>query len=181
MSAIRTKRLSGIAATAAEDEDTIMKNFQRYAQNTIYEIERLEVNYKQHPYPGKKVLSSGKALMQSVVQIQSALDFFTTVSKKRDDFFDFAEDYEPVKTFFEGEQSTIFARALDMLAIYDDSKTYIVNDELENIVAQMRSITRQEKPYANIPKLPELREQFMSCYVKILQQESQRSEENGLL
>lgn len=160
------------AATAAEDEDTIMKNFQRYAQNTIYEIERLEVNYKQYPYPGKKVLSSGKALMQSVIQIQSALDFFTTVSKKRDDFFDFAEDYEPVKTFFEGEQSTIFARALDMLAIYDDSKTYIVNDELENIVAQMRSITRQEKPYANIPKLPELRERFMSCYVKILQQES---------
>ena len=160
------------AATAAEDEDTIMKNFQRYAQNTIYEIERLEVNYKQHPYPGKKVLSDGKALMQSAVQIQSALDFFTTVSKKREDFFDFAEDYEPVKTFFEGEQSTIFARALDMLAIYDDSKTYIVNDELEGIVAQMRSITRQEKPYANIPKLPELRERFMSCYVKILQQES---------
>ena len=158
--------------TSAEDEDTIMKNFQRYAQNMIYEIERLEVNYKQYPYPGKKVLSSGKALMQSVVQIQSALDFFTTVSKKRDDFFDFAEDYEPVKTFFEGEQSTIFARTLDMLAIFDDSKTYIVNDELENIVAQMRSITRQEKPYANIPKLPELRERFMSCYVKILQQES---------
>lgn len=158
--------------TSAEDEDTIMKNFQRYAQNTIYEIERLEAKYMQYPYPGKRVLSSGKTLMQSVVQIQSALDFFTTVSQKRDDFFDFAEDYEPVKTFFEGEQSTIFARALDMLAIYDDSKTYIVNDELENIVAQMRSITRQEKPYANIPKLPELRERFMSCYVKILQQES---------
>ena len=50
-----------------------------------------------------------------------------------------------------------------MLAIYDDSKTYIVNAELEDIVAQMRSITRQEKPYANIPKLPELRERFMSC------------------
>ena len=59
-----------------------------------------------------------------------------------------------------------------MLAIYDDSKTYIVNAELEDIVAQMRSIVGQEKPYANIPKLPELREKFMSCYVKILQQES---------
>ena len=160
------------ATTSAEDEDTIMKNFQRCAQNTIYEIERLEVNYKQYSYPGKRVLSSGKALMLSVVQIQSAMEFFTTVSKKRDDFFDFAEDYEPVKTFFEGEQSTIFTRALDMLAIYDDSKTYIVNSELENIVAQMRSITRQEKPYANIPKLPELRERFMSCYVDILRQES---------
>ena len=117
--------------TSAEDEDTIMKNFQRYAQNTIYEIERLEVNYKQYPLSGQEGSVQRQDLMQSVVQIQSALDFFTTVSKKRDDFFDFAEDYEPIKTFFEGEQSTIFARALDMLAIFDDSKTYIVNDELE--------------------------------------------------
>ena len=158
--------------TSAEDEDTIMKNFQRYAQNTIYELERLEVYYKEHRYPGKKVLETGKTLMLAVVQIQSAMDFFTTVSKKRDDFYDFAEDYEPIKAFFAGEQLTIFTRALDMLAIYDDSKTYIVNAELEDIVAQMRSIVGQEKPYANIPKLPELREKFMSCYVKILQQES---------
>ena len=41
--------------TSAEDEDTIMKNFQRYAQNTIYEIERLEAKYMQYPYPGKRV------------------------------------------------------------------------------------------------------------------------------
>ena len=158
--------------TSAEDEDTIMKNFQRYAQNTIYELERLEVYYKEHRYPGKKVLETGKNLMLTVVQIQSAMDFFTMVSKKRDDFYDFAEDYEPIKAFFAGEQLTIFTRALDMLAIYDDSKTYIVNAELEDIVAQMRSIVGQEKPYANIPRLPELREKFMSCYVKILQQES---------
>ena len=158
--------------TSAEDEDNIMKNFQRYAQNTIYEMERLEVYCKEHRYPGKKVLETGKNLMLAVVQIQSAMDFFTTISKKRDDFYDFAEDYEPIKAFFAGEQLTIFTRALDMLAIYDDSKTYIVNAELEDIVAQMRSIVGQEKPYANIPKLPELREKFMSCYVKILQQES---------
>ena len=29
------------ATTSAEDEDTIMKNFQRYAQNAIHEMERL--------------------------------------------------------------------------------------------------------------------------------------------
>ena len=93
------------------------------------------------------MLETGKNLMLAVVQIQSAMDFFTTVSKKRDDFYDFAEDYEPIKAFFAGEQLTIFTRALDMLAIYDDSKTYIVNAELEDIVAQMRSIVGQEKPY----------------------------------
>ena len=160
------------ATVSSEDEDTIMKNFQRFAQNKIDEIERLEVKYTQYSYPGKKVLSTGKNLMRSVIQIQSAIEFFTTVSRKRDEFLDFAEDYEPIKVFFGGEQSFIFARALDMLAIYDDSKTYIVDAELEDIVAQMRSITRQEKPYSNIPKLPELREKFMSCYGDILQQQS---------
>ena len=160
------------ATVSSEDEDTIMKNFQRFAQNKFDEIERLEVKYTQYSYPGRKVLSIGKNLMQSVIQIQSAIEFFTTVSRKRDEFLDFAEDYEPIKVFFGGEQSFIFARALDMLAIYDDSKTYIVDAELEDIVAQMRSITRQEKPYSNIPKLPELREKFMSCYGDILQQQS---------
>ena len=160
------------ATASADDEDIIMKNFQRYAQNTINDLERLEVYDKEHRYPGKQVIRDGKSLMQSVIQIQSAMDFFATVSKKRDDFYDFAEDYEPVKAFFNGEQVTIFGRALDMLAIYDDSKTYIVNPELEDIVAQMRAIVRQEKPYPSIPKLPELREKFLSCYDKILQQES---------
>ena len=159
--------------TSAEDEDTIMQDFQRCANGTIHEVEQLEANYKDCPaYPGKKVLASGKALMQSVVQIQSAMEFFTTVSRKRDDFLDFAEDYEPVKLFFDGEQAGIFKRAVDMLAIYEDSKTYIVNAELEGVVAQMRAFVLQEKPYINIPKLPELREEFNTIYLQILEQES---------
>ena len=89
----------------------------------------------------------------------------------RDNFYDFADDYEPVKAFFNGEQVQIFTRALDMLAIYDDSKTYIVDEELEKIVAEMRQITGQNKPYKNIPKLPELRTKFMTAYSAILERE----------
>ena len=164
------KELFGTAGVA-EDEDSIMKNFQRYAQNTINEILRLESQYQNHKYPGKKVLDTGKKLMQSVIQIQSPLEFFQYVSRNREDYYDFAEDYEPVKVFFNGEQVQIFTRALDMLAIYDDSKTYIVDEELEKIVAEMRQITRQDKPYPNIPKLPELRTKFMEAYRKILERE----------
>lgn len=157
--------------SVAEDEDTIMKNFQRYAQSTINEILRLEPQYQAHAYPGKKVLDSGKQLLMSVLRIQSSLDFFQTVSKMRERFYDFAEDYEPVKAFFGSEQQEIFTRALDMLAIYDDSKTYIVDSELEEIVREMRSITRQDSPYRNIPKLPNLREKFMTSYTKVLNKE----------
>ena len=164
------KELFGTAGVA-EDEDSIMKNFQRYAQNTINEILRLEPQYQNYKYPGKSVLESGKKLMKSVIQIQSPLEFFQYVSRNRDNFYDFADDYEPVKAFFNGEQVQIFTRALDMLAIYDDSKTYIVDEELERIVAEMRQITGQNKPYKNIPKLPELRTKFMTAYSAILERE----------
>lgn len=158
-------------ASTAEDEDTIMSNFQRYAQNTVNEMEKLKAHYQQYKYPGKKVLDAGKKLMATIKEIQSPIEFFSTVSRMWDDFMDFAEDYEPVKAFFAGEQRQIFMRTLDMLEIYDDSKTYIVDAALEDIVAQMRSIVRQEKPYGNIPKLPGLRDQFMAAYMKVLEVE----------
>ena len=59
-----------------------------------------------------------------------------------------------------------------MLAIYDDSKTYIVNAELEEVVAQMRAVVRQDKPYASIPRLPELRDKFTDLYNAVLEEES---------
>ena len=83
------------------------------------------------------------------------------------------QDYEPIRDFFGSEQLTIFTRALDMLNIYEDSKTYIVDAELEDVVAKMRTIVRMAKPYKEIPKLPELREKFMNCYMRILEEQAE--------
>lgn len=156
---------------SVEDEDTIMKNFQSYASNMVNAMDKLEVYYKQCDYPGKKVLDNGKPLMQSVVQITVASEFFSSVSKMRESFFDLAEYYEPVKAFFNGRQQSIFKDALDMLAIYEDSKTYIVDADLEAVVDKMYAIVKQEKPYKNIPQLPELCEQFRNAYEKVLEVE----------
>jgi hypothetical protein len=156
-----------------EDEDSIMKDFKRSSSNMINEMDKLEVYYKQYDYPGKNVIDTGKRLLKSVIQISDALEFFSYVSKYRETFFDMAEDYEPVKTFFNGEQQNIFKRSLDMLAIYEDSKTYIVDRELEEVIEKMRSILKQDKPYKNIPQLPELRERFMERYSNILEEQSE--------
>ena len=119
------------AAVSTEDEDSIMKSFQGYATNMVNDMSRLEAYYNQYAYPGKKVLDMGKRLLQSTMQLTSTLEFFEYVSKMRESFFDFAEDYEPVKTFFGGEQQNIFMRVLDIILIYEDSKTYIVDKKLE--------------------------------------------------
>lgn len=162
------KELFG-TSVASEDEDTNMRNFQNYSQRRIEEMERLEINYQHYAYPGKKVITEGKKLLFSVIQISDPKEFYAYVSKHQDDFIDYAEDYEPVKTFFGGEQQQIFMRALDMLAIYDDSKTYIVEEELEKIVVQMSAIVKKEMPYRDIPQLPELRKKFMDAYSKVLE------------
>ena len=159
-------------SSVVDDEDTVMKNFQKYAQKMIDEIKEMEREYGQYAYPGKKTVDDGVKLLRSVLQYTAPLEFFQYVSKQRESFYDLAEDYEPVKAFFSGEQKEIFQRALDMLAIYEDSKTYIVDDEVEEIVAQMKTIVRKPVPYGDIPKLPELREKFMDTYTKILDGES---------
>ena len=159
-------------SSAADDEDTVKNNFQNYAQKMIYEMERLEGEYQRYDYPGKKTVNDGMKLLRSVLQYTAPLEFFQYVSKQRENFYDLAEDYEPVKAFFAGEQKQIFQRALDMLEIYEDSKTYIVDAELEEIVVQMKTIVRKPVPYGDIPKLPELREKFMDVYTKILDGES---------
>lgn len=162
------KELFGSSLTS-EDEDSGMRTFQKYSQNRIAEMNTLLVNYNQYAYPGKKIIEEGKKLMQAVVQITEPKEFYEYVSKHQDDLLDYAEDYEPVKTFFGGEQQQIFTRALDMLEIYDDSKTYIVDKALEDIVAQIKSIVEMQAPYREIPKLPDLRNKFMNAYTDILE------------
>ena len=157
------------SSLTSEDEDSGMRTFQKYSQNRIAEMNTLLVNYNQYAYPGKKIIEEGKKLMQAVVQITEPKEFYEYVSKHQDDLLDYAEDYEPVKTFFGGEQQQIFTRALDMLEIYDDSKTYIVDKDLEDIVAQIKSIVEMQAPYREIPKLPDLRNKFMNAYTDILE------------
>ena len=160
------------ASCAVDEEDTIMRDFQRYTENMMSEMAQYESKYATYPYPGKKILDDGKKLLLPITQISEPLEFFKTVSDKQDDLLDLAEDYEPIKSFFAGDQFTIFTRALDMLAIYDDSKTYIVDTALEEVVAKMREIVRMPKPYAKIPQLPGLREQFMDAYMKVLEKQA---------
>jgi hypothetical protein len=163
------KELFGSSLTT-EDEDSGMRTFQKYSENRIAEMNTLAVNYNHYAYPGKVVLESGKKLMQAIVQLTNAKEFYEYVSKHQDELLDYSDDYEPVKAFFGGEQQQIFTRTLDMLEIYDDSKTYIVDKSLEDVVAQMRAIVNMPSPYKDIPKLPDLREKFVNAYMKILEE-----------
>lgn len=151
-----------------DDDDSMMRSFQSYSQNVLTELEKLEIMQKETVLPGKKTVTDGKALLRSIIQIESPMEFFKKIQSDRDACLDFAEDYEPVKAFFAGEQKAIFEKALKLMAIYDDSKTFIANDEVEQAVAAIKSILQKDMPYSEIPKLPELLDRFNDAYSKVL-------------
>lgn len=155
----------------SDDEDTVMANFINYSKSVLEDLGKLEIRYENAAYPGKKAAQNGKKLLGEVVQAQSPIEFFGIVSKRQDDLIDFAYDLEPVTAFFEGEQKTIFDKALRLMEIYNDSKTYIVDAELEAVVAAVQGILHKEEPYKDIPKLPELLEKFEDAYSKILDEQ----------
>lgn len=154
-----------------DDEDAVMNFFISFVNKLITELRVMKKDYEKAKYPGLKVIEEGIRIMSDIVQIQSPIEFFQTVSRRQDDLLDFAEDYEPIKAFFSGEQKSIFDKALLYLGQYDDSKTYIVNAELESIVTSIHTIVKKDKPFADIPKLPELLKQFINVYTKILDEQ----------
>lgn len=162
------KEMFGVSSVN-DDDDSIMRSFQTYSQNILNELDKFEIMQKSAALPGKKVVATGKSILRAVIQIQSPMEFFRKIHADRDDFLEFSEDYEPVKAFFGGEQKPIFERALKLMAIYDDSKTFIVDEQVESCVASVKNIIRKDAPYTDIPKLPDLLDKFTDAYMKVLE------------
>lgn len=161
------KELFGVSSVN-DDDDAIMSSFQSYGKELLNDIEKIEIMQKEDAFPGKGIIANGKSLLRTVTQIQSSWDFFRKIHDERRDYFDFAEELESVKAFYKGEQKKIFDKALKHMAIFAESKNYIVDQQLEDIVDKITAILQKDKPYADIPKLPELLEQFNESYSKAL-------------
>ncbi|WP_312072065.1 BREX system P-loop protein BrxC [Anaerotignum propionicum] len=155
----------------SEEDDAILKSFMQYADRLKNELEKLEIHYKnEQSYPGKQVVKNGKAFMMDLLAIKYSAEFFKIVTDKQDTLLDFAEDYEPIKAFFHGDQIEIWNRSLKLMKIYDDSKTFIVNSGIEDVVTAIKAIMAKAKPYSEIRKIPELLERYTNLYNDMLTQ-----------
>ena len=156
---------------AEDDEDAIMADFIRKSRDLKNELEKLEIRQQSNPqYPGRSVVRTGKALMNAVIALTYPAEFFKAMYDKQDDYLDFAQDYEPMKAFYNGEQLQIFDKAIRHMKIYEDSKTFIVNDEIESLASQIKGIMAKTAPYGEIYKLPGLLDTFASCYVAMFKE-----------
>jgi hypothetical protein len=164
------KELFGTSASH-EDDDALMRSFQKFSRELLNEkLEMYELMYQTKAFPGRNVVAQGKNLLRSILQVEFQLEFYKKIHAEREELLDFAEDFEPVKLFFGGEQKAIYEKALNLISIYDQSKTFIVHEQVEQVVSDIKAILRKESPYGDIPKLPELLDRFAELYAGLLEE-----------
>ncbi|MBP1547887.1 MAG: BREX system P-loop protein BrxC [Oscillospiraceae bacterium] len=166
------KNVFGVAYSN-DDEDAIMRDFRRYAKDCDEELAKIEMRYSSNRYPGKDIVTGGRKYMREVLGYEFTQEFYNDVPKMLDDLLDFAEDYEPVKKFFAGEQVRIFDESIKILHTFDAGKSYIVDDNIESIAKQIREIVKNPKPYGNIHKLTGFIDEFRTAYVALLDERAE--------
>lgn len=163
---------------SGEDDDAMMKSFLEEAGKLKEKLDSLYRFYEVQPnYPGKQIISKGKTLMLNVLQMKYSQEFFNYIDNGKDEYLEFAEDYEIVKNFFESNQKDIFDKALKLMRIYDNSKNFVVNNEIEKVVSEINEIIRNASPYGQIFRLPDLLDKFNNLYDSLLQEKQKPVDE----
>ena len=154
-----------------EDTDIMVMQFNKAAGHMINELKDRLQEYRMGDYPGKNIIDDGIKLIRATLSMDKAIDVFKYVKKQEEDYTDFKEDYQPIGAFFEGEQLEIWGKTQYYLEIFKESKSFIINKEIESIVKRMKTIINMSYPYNNIKELPELNNDFLNIYSKILDKE----------
>jgi len=149
----------------------MVMDFNKSARDMVDEINELLQEYRTGTYPGQKTLNDAVKLIRQTTTMDKVIDVFRYVREYEDDYLDFAEDYEPIKAFFRSEQRDIWEKSQYYIQIFEDSQSYVVNEEIEAITGRMKEILEMKSPYDNIKDLPELNEKFLTIYNQILNDE----------
>ena len=161
-------------SVSSEDDDVLMKAFKNFAKNKKQFFDDIMVEYRINPdLPSKSLMEKAKKNLEVVMSITDSVEFFKTVDEMRDDLLDDAEDTTPVFDFFKGEQKKIFEKTQKYLSIFDKSKTYVRDQKVLDVVAKMTEIVKGRNPYSQIQNLPDLNQQFMDVYAKLLEEEAE--------
>lgn len=159
---------------SSDDDDTIMKSFQSKAQDKLDTFSDIMIEYRVNPkLPCKSLMEQAKKNLEEVLAIKEPVEFFKTVDNMRDDLLDDADDTAPVFDFFKGGQKQIFEKALEQIQMFENSKTYVREQEIIDNVAQMEKIVTAKNPFSQIQKLPDMSMKFIQQYGALLEKEAE--------
>ncbi|MBE7105492.1 BREX system P-loop protein BrxC [Bacillus cereus] len=152
------------------DEDGLMNGFKKLLTSEQNKIEVLLANYRHVFYPGQDVLKDGKEIIEQMLNISDTASFFNKAKQLQDDCFDYAEDVELVKAFFE-TQRDIYDDAMKRLSIFKQNETYVTDQNVTAIIDNIAKIVNHKEPYNNIKQLPKFIKEFDDLFVVLLEKE----------
>lgn len=159
------------------DEDGLMLRIREFAKKELERSEeqnpglyQLLREYNKARYPGKSVLEDGKDLLEQLLRIKDIKAFFEYLHTEKEALLDYEEDAQDVKKFFRNQRS-IFDKALKMLSIYEDNRSYVLDPETIQILTAIEKITKESVPYSKIQNLDELNRQFIEKFGVLLEEE----------
>ena len=159
---------------SSDDDDTIMRSFKNKAQDKLDTFGEIMIEYRVNPkLPCKSLMEQAKKNLEELLAIKEPVEFFKTVDKKREDLLDDADDTAPVFDFFKGGQKKIFEKALEQIQMFENSKTYVREQEIIDNVAQMEAIVTAKNPFSQIQKLPDMSMKFVQQYGALLEKEAE--------
>ena len=159
---------------SSDDDDTIMRSFKNKAQDKLETFNDIMIEYRINPkLPCKSLMEQAKKNLEEVLAIKEPVEFFKTVDKKRDDLLDDGDDTAPVFDFFKSGRKKIFEKALEQIQMFENSKTYVREQEIIDNVAQMEAIVTAKKPFGQIQKLPDMSMKFVQQYGALLEKEAE--------
>jgi len=158
------------------DEDGLMARIKVFASDELHgnhdSIKDLIGEYSKAKYPGKQILENGKKLFEQIERINDIKAFFDYLQSEKDNLLDYGEDVSDIKNFFNSKnQRDIFDKALTMMNIYENNRSYVLDPETIKLVEDIEKIIKMASPYGEIQKLPELNELFMYRFGRLLEEE----------
>lgn len=159
---------------SSDDDDTIMRSFKDKAKDKLEVFGDILIEYRINPkLPCKSLMENAKKSLEDILAIKEPAEFFKTVDKKRDELLDDGDDTAPVFDFFKNDQKKIFERALEQIQMFENSKTYVREQEIIDNVAQMEAIVNDKNPFGQIRKLPDMSMKFIQQYGALLEKEAE--------
>ncbi len=158
----------------ADRKRFLKRNFKNKAQDKLETFNEIMIEYRVNSkLPCKPLMEQAKKNLEELLAIKEPAEFFKTVDRKQDDLLDDAEDTAPIFDFFKGGQKKIFEKALEQIQMFEDSKTYVREQEIIDNVAQMEAIVNAKNPFSQIQKLPDMSMRFVQQYGTLLEKEAE--------
>ena len=155
-----------------DNDEKIMDEFKRVNNLKLDIIDECIGEFRiSDKYPGKKTLDEAKELFTDANNKKNISQFFNFVYEMEDDFMDISEDLEPILSFFQGSQKTIFEDSCVVCDVYESNRNLVNDSILSEKAAAIKKIIQMPSPYSNIKRLPELNNDFNTRFNEILDEE----------